>query len=130
MSDCIFLVMVPVIDDLYCTDLIKVVVFFYFLYLLAGMFLGKKTSHLLFGYLVVSFTKKSQDVCLIIFPLFTNFHCQTDSDWFFFLFAPLFHFELMDLNIFSVFQAIVVTILINAQTVLSVASKSLFRLSL
>ena len=74
MSDCIFLVMVPVIDDLYYTDLINqsggILLFF--------LFVGwnvpwEKTSHLLFGHLVVSFTKKSQDICLIIFPLFTNF---------------------------------------------------------
>lgn len=64
----------------------------------------EKTSHLLFGYLVVSFTKKSQDVCLIIFPLFQIFTVRlVVTDFFFFL--PLcFIWRLMDLNIFSVFQ--------------------------
>ena len=80
MSDCIFLLMVPVIDDLYCTDLINQIGGI----LLFSLFVSwnvpwEKASHLLFGYLVVSFTRKSQDICLIIFPLFTNFHYQSDS---------------------------------------------------
>lgn len=76
MSGCIFLVVVPIIDEPYPIDYGDQsgdILSFPF-YLLAGVLLERETSaHLLFDYPMVLFRKESQDICLILFLLFTNF---------------------------------------------------------
>lgn len=73
ISASVFLDIVPVIDDTFPIDQSGDLLILSFLpYLLVGMSLERETSHL-FNFPVIPFTKENQDMCLIVFLLFTNF---------------------------------------------------------